>query len=87
MTTDIYIDADGTVSFVHDDDLASAFAGDMATTRRASHVEPCGGGGWAADMAPVGGPVLGPFARRDEALAAEREWLDAWMTQGGRHGA
>lgn len=43
--------------------------------RRASHVEPCGGGLWAADMAPVGGPVLGPFDSRAEALAAEVRWI------------
>jgi len=39
----------------------------------------CGGEyvttGWTADMAPVGGPLLGPFKLRADALAAEREWL------------
>ena len=30
---------------------------------------------WAADMAPSGGPVLGPFESRTEALAAEVKWL------------
>lgn len=44
-------------------------------TRRASHVEPCEGG-WSADLVPVGGPVLGPFAKRSEALAAEVRWLE-----------
>jgi hypothetical protein len=33
--------------------------------------------GWCADMRPSGGPILGPFALRDQALAAEREWLEA----------
>lgn len=33
--------------------------------------------GWTADLAPLGGPVLGPFARKDDALEAERNWLDA----------
>jgi len=30
---------------------------------------------WFADLSPVAGPVLGPFACRDEALAAEVAWL------------
>lgn len=42
---------------------------------RASHVEPCTEGGWSADLRPVGGPVLGPFTKRSEALAAEVRWL------------
>ncbi|MGE0757205.1 MAG: hypothetical protein AB7O38_09300 [Pirellulaceae bacterium] len=48
--------------------------------RRGSHVEPTGQGGWQADLAPVGGPVLGPFATRSAALAAELRWLhDHWL--------
>lgn len=31
---------------------------------------------WFADMTPVSGPVLGPFATRDQATAAELDWLD-----------
>lgn len=47
---------------------------------RGSHVEPDGDGQWWADLAPVQGPKLGPFARRTEALAAERAWLEAhWL--------
>lgn len=33
--------------------------------------------GWTADLSPVGGPVLGPFALKNDALEAERNWLDA----------
>nr|WP_145059933.1 hypothetical protein [Lignipirellula cremea] len=51
------------------------------TIRRGSHVEPTSDGRWTADLEPVGGPVLGPFGRRSEALAAERDWLAAnWIT-------
>ena len=49
--------------------------------RRASHVEPDGAGRWWVDLAPVAGPVLGPFARRGHALDAEIAWLLAfWLT-------
>lgn len=48
---------------------------------RASHVEPTTDGRWTADLSPVGGPVLGPFELRSEALEAEEVWLrDHWLT-------
>jgi hypothetical protein len=48
---------------------------------RASHVEPNREGRWLADLTPVGGPMLGPYAKRSEALAAEHTWLLAhWIT-------
>jgi hypothetical protein len=31
---------------------------------------------WWADMLPMNGPVLGPFATRSEALQAEMVWID-----------
>jgi hypothetical protein len=62
------------VRFIHQDDLAEAMQIGKTTTRRATHVEP-GRGGWNADLRPVNGPVLGPFARRDAALEAEAQWL------------
>jgi len=30
---------------------------------------------WWADLTPVGGPVLGPFDMRDDALIEEKAWL------------
>jgi hypothetical protein len=45
--------------------------------RRASHVEPDECGVWHADLGPVGGPVLGPFHHRSQALAAEISWLES----------
>ncbi len=44
-------------------------------------------GFWYADLAPVGGPVLGPFLKRSTALEAELDWLVAhWRpTQGTTH--
>ena len=48
---------------------------------RASFVEPDVHGQWHADLSSVSGPVLGPFARRSEALAAELAWLENnWLT-------
>lgn len=64
---------------VYDDEIADVLPRLGAyTVQRASHVEPCGDG-WCADLKPRGGPVLGPFRLRSQALAAEREWLaDVW---------
>ena len=43
--------------------------------RRASYVEPDANGRWFADLAPVGGPRLGPYDQRSSALRAEQNWL------------
>jgi hypothetical protein len=51
---------------------------------RASHVEPDEKGHWWPDLAPVGGPKLGPFTRRSEALQAETAWLDQFLLGKGR---
>jgi hypothetical protein len=49
--------------------------------QRASHVEPDADGRWLANLSPVGGPLLGPFQLRSEAITAERDWLaDNWLT-------
>lgn len=48
--------------------------------QRASHVEPDTNGRWLADLSPVSGPLLGPFALRSEALAAEVAWLEQHLT-------
>ena len=53
--------------------------------RRGSYVEPLADGRWCADLAPVGGPSLGPFALRSQALDAERVWLDThWLAGSGQ---
>ena len=64
----------GEVRCVYGEDLDFATVGEVEV-RRASHVEPDGRGGWRADLSPVGGPQLGPFPRRSEALQAEMAWL------------
>ena len=50
--------------------------------RRASYVEPDAQGQWWADLSPVAGPPLGPFALRGQALAAEQAWLEARLAAG-----
>jgi hypothetical protein len=36
---------------------------------------PVASSGWVADMAPSGGPLLGTYISRQDALDGEREWL------------
>jgi hypothetical protein len=75
----IVIDADGTCRLVFNEALNLAALG-PSTIRRASRVEPTTASTWLADLAPVGGPVLGPFAKRSAALAAEQDWLERhWL--------
>jgi len=71
---ELVIDAGGSVRCIYDEALDLREIGTMKITR-ASHVEPDAEGYWWADMGPSGGPVLGPFGSRSEALAAERGWL------------
>ena len=74
---------DGTARCVYAEAIDLAALGEPTVTR-ASHVEPDAQGRWRADLSPVGGPVLGPFARRSDALAAEAAWLDRhWLAPGG----
>ena len=50
------------------------------TIRRASHVESDEHGIWWADLQPVQGPILGPYAFRSDALEAEQDWLEQfWL--------
>lgn len=72
----ITITPDGNIRFIWDDSLAELVSAGIPTVSRASHVEANASGEWLADLAPVAGPVLGPFPLRSEALAAERRWLE-----------
>ena len=78
MTTEIelVVAAGGGVRCIYDEALDLREIGKLQITR-ASHVEPDRDGYWWADMGPVGGPVLGPYGSRSEALGAEREWVAA----------
>lgn len=72
------VEPDGTLVSVYTEQLDLDELG-HARIERASHVEPTPDGTWTADLAPVGGPVLGPYAKRSEALAAEVTWLESWL--------
>ncbi|MHB0956273.1 MAG: hypothetical protein ACYC0X_07830 [Pirellulaceae bacterium] len=73
------IDRQGCVRFVYTDAIDLTSLG-PPTIRRASSVEPDARGHWHADLSPVGGPVLGPFLWRCDALHAERCWLaEHWL--------
>jgi hypothetical protein len=81
MTTEmeVVVDAAGDVRCIYDEGIDLRELGLLKITR-ASHVEPDEDGNWLADMGPVGGPVMGPFGTRSEALAAERAWLMVRVT-------
>ena len=75
----LVVDRAGRVRCVYGECIDLATLG-RAEITRASSVEPDEHGRWTADLRHVGGPVLGPFARRSAALEAERTWLEAhWL--------
>jgi hypothetical protein len=79
----LVIDRQGGVRCLYGESIDLSLLGNL-TIARASHVEADQQGCWWADLAPVGGPRLGPFAKRSEALEAERAWLEThWLSPGG----
>jgi hypothetical protein len=76
---EIVIQPDGRVRCVYGESIDLSAIGQL-DIRRGSHVEPDGDGRWLADLAPVDGPLLGPFQHRSQALAAEQRWLERnWL--------
>jgi hypothetical protein len=73
----IDVSESGVLSFVYQDDLAEivrqGHETGSAEIERVSEVEPFKQG-WCADI--LGGPFLGPFELRSEAIAAEIEWIE-----------
>lgn len=72
----IEISPDGDISFIYKDELRGLMTIGKSTVKRASDVEPTAEGEWTADLTRVGGPILGPFKFREDALAAEVAWLE-----------
>ncbi len=76
---ELIIDTTGQASCIYDETINLAELGQLSI-RRASHVEPDDQGRWIADLGPVDGPLLGPFAHRSAALEAEVAWLQRhWL--------
>ncbi len=76
----LLIETTGRVRCIYSDALELHRIGRLAI-ERASSVEPDEVGHWHADLSSVQGPVLGPYRRRCEALAAEQHWLVGhWLT-------
>ena len=76
---DLVISPRGAVRTIYSEAIDLASMG-RPVIIRASHVEPDRLGRWSADLGPAGGPVLGPFDLRSEALAAEHAWLSRnWL--------
>lgn len=76
---ELVIDQRGAIHCVYAEAVEMARLGQVRITR-ASRVEPDSAGQWYADLAPVGGPRLGPFPRRSDALRAEQRWLsEHWL--------
>jgi hypothetical protein len=81
----LVIEPDGVVRCIYSEEIDLLALGSPVVAR-ASHVEPDDHGGWLADLSPVGGPRLGPFPLRSQALTAERDWLEAnWLDNAERH--
>jgi len=69
------VDRQGRISCIYGETIDLTMLGKMSI-RRASHVEPDEAGRWWADLSPLGGPKLGPFPLRSQALLAEEEWIE-----------
>ncbi len=76
---ELLIETSGNVRCVYGESIDLTQLGALSI-RRGSHVEPNPHGQWLCDLSPVSGPVLGPFANRSLALAAEVAWLaEHWL--------
>ena len=75
----LVVKPDGSLKCIYGETIDLHGLGQVSISR-GSHVEPDSDGQWIADLSPVSGPVLGPFSKRSDALAAERDWLQVhWL--------
>jgi hypothetical protein len=75
--TEIHIDAAGVVRFVWDDALAELMGEGAARVKRASMIRWTPAGWVSCVWGEVGDDYLGPFALYEDAIAAERAWIQA----------
>jgi hypothetical protein len=78
---ELVVNPTGDLTCIYDEAIDLASLGTLAI-RRASYVEPNEHGQWLCDLAPVQGPLLGPFDQRSQALTAEQAWLSShWLAE------
>jgi hypothetical protein len=75
---ELFIARTGRVHCLYGEEFDLGLLG-LLTIHRASHVEPNDNGCWTADLSPIGGPILGPFAQRSQALSAEVGWIEGHL--------
>jgi hypothetical protein len=75
----LVVESGGTIRCIYSEAINLSDLGQLRI-RRGSYVEPDCGGRWLVDLAPVAGPLLGPFGSRTAALVAETVWLtNHWL--------
>ena len=80
----LIIQPNGDIRCVYGEAIDLAAIGNLLI-QRGSHVEPIDANQWLTDLAPVAGPVLGPFPQRSQAVAAEVDWLNEhWLVPTGQ---
>ena len=76
---ELVVSRTGEVRCIYSDSIPLSQLGKLSISR-ASHVEPNLVGQWCADPSPAGGPSLGPFSKRADAIVAEVRWLEEhWL--------
>ena len=86
----IDVGRDGTARWIHKDEARGLLELGPASIARASHVEPGDPARgqdplrWYADLSPVGGPTLGPYDERTQALGDEVQWLTCYHLGDGK---
>ena len=79
---ELVVQPDGDVRCIYDEAIDLSSLG-RVQIKRGSHVEPDADGRWFADLAVSGGPRLGSFDLRSDALKAEAAWLsENWLHPG-----
>jgi hypothetical protein len=71
----LIVDSYGTVQGLYTEAIDLASLGRLSITR-ASQVEADCRGAWWANLSLVGGPQIGPYPKRSEAVQAEVQWLE-----------
>lgn len=70
----LFVGRDGTVRLLYQEKLNTGILGPLKDLHRVSRVEPDREGKWWSHF--QNGVSLGPYGKRSEALAGEREYLE-----------